>query len=90
MVSMCLPGLDPARPFFEYPPQGNFGKLDSTDAEFVDVIHTCGGLLGFESAIGTADFYPNNGIPPQPGCNSIFKIFGSYLPLTIVLLSLEC
>ncbi|CAH0581293.1 unnamed protein product [Chrysodeixis includens] len=68
-------GLDPARPYFEYPPQEDSGKLDSTDAEFVDVIHTCAGLLGFQEPIGTADFYPNNGIAPQPGCDHILKFF---------------
>lgn len=71
-------GLDPARPYFEYPPQENSGKLDLTDAEYVDVIHTCAGLLGFQEPIGTADFYPNNGIAPQPGCDNIIKFFGTY------------
>ncbi|KAJ8721511.1 hypothetical protein PYW07_002286 [Mythimna separata] len=70
-------GLDPARPFFEFPPQEMFAKLDSSDAEIVDVIHTCAGLLGFEEAIGTVDFYPNAGIAPQPGCEDIVKFFGS-------------
>ncbi|XP_049696506.2 pancreatic triacylglycerol lipase isoform X1 [Helicoverpa armigera] len=68
-------GLDPARPFFEYPPKDDDAKLDSSDANFVDVIHTCGGLLGFEGSIGTADFFPNKGVAPQPGCDNIFKIF---------------
>ncbi|KAG6461123.1 hypothetical protein O3G_MSEX012436 [Manduca sexta] len=70
-----ITGLDPARPLFEYPSRDNTEKLDSTDAKFVDIIHTCGGVLGIESAVGTADFYPNSGIPPQPGCDSIQKIF---------------
>lgn len=71
-------GLDPARPFFELPPQDTFAKLDSSDAKIVDVIHTCAGLLGFEGAIGTVDFYPNAGIAPQPGCEDIVKFFGSF------------
>ncbi|XP_062527507.1 phospholipase A1 [Bombyx mori] len=69
-----ITGLDPARPLFEYPSRDDSEKLDSSDAKFVDVIHTCGGVLGIEAAIGTADFYPNSGIPPQPGCDSIQKI----------------
>ncbi|XP_075974764.1 pancreatic triacylglycerol lipase-like [Anticarsia gemmatalis] len=71
-----ITGLDPARPLFEYPLQeDDLAKLDPSDADFVDVIHTCGGVLGFETDTGTVDFYPNNGIPPQPGCESIQKIF---------------
>ncbi|XP_022814507.1 lipase member H-like [Spodoptera litura] len=71
-----ITGLDPARPFFEFPSHLNDSeKLDSSDADFVDIIHTCGGLLGFLSPIGTADFYPNNGVAPQPGCEDIVKFF---------------
>ncbi|KAJ9598581.1 hypothetical protein L9F63_010710 [Diploptera punctata] len=44
-------------------------RLDSGDASFVEVIHTCGGTLGILEAIGHADFYPNGGTPPQPGCS---------------------
>ncbi|KAH9632336.1 hypothetical protein HF086_010261 [Spodoptera exigua] len=50
-------------------------KLDSSDADFVDIIHTCAGLLGFLTPIGTVDFYPNNGVAPQPGCEDIVKFF---------------
>ena len=47
-------------------------RLDTTDAEFVDVIHTNSGkiYLGEVSmleAIGHVDFYPNGG-QEQPGC----------------------
>lgn len=69
-------GLDPARPLFEFPSFESVEKLDPTDAEFVDVIHTCRGVLGYEAPTGTVDFYPNSGFPPQPGCGSIQKIFG--------------
>ncbi|XP_063822578.1 pancreatic triacylglycerol lipase-like [Ostrinia nubilalis] len=61
-------GLDPALPMFENI-QNQKTRLDYADAKFVDVIHTCGGVLGFWDAIGQADFYPNNGKAPQPGCN---------------------
>lgn len=40
-----------------------------TDAAFVDVIHTDGGIFGFPNPLGHADFYPNGGKPPQPGCS---------------------
>lgn len=43
-------------------------RLDSSDAEFVDVIHTDAGIFGYPTSIGHVDFYPNNGISPQPGC----------------------
>ncbi|XP_034257115.1 pancreatic triacylglycerol lipase-like [Thrips palmi] len=62
-----ITGLDPAMPLFEIFP-GRDGHLDNTDAEFVDVIHTCGGALGFLDNIGHADYYPNGGTPMQPGC----------------------
>ncbi|XP_035775173.1 lipase member H-like [Anopheles albimanus] len=58
-------GLDPAGPlFFSGDPTG---RLASTDADYVEVIHTNGGILGMYDPIGTADFYPNGG-KHQPGC----------------------
>ena len=39
-----LIGLDPAGPFFRLVP--TFARLDPTDAQFVDVIHTDGGIIG--------------------------------------------
>ncbi|XP_014087328.2 pancreatic triacylglycerol lipase [Bactrocera oleae] len=68
-----ITGLDPARPAFE----GNTGPenhLDATDADFVDVIHTCAGILGFKQPIGTVDFYPNGGGAFQPGCKEPMQI----------------
>lgn len=58
-------GLDPASPLF-YMNKPN-GRLDVTDAEYVEVIHTAAGSLGFDKPIGKADFYPNFG-RSQPGC----------------------
>lgn len=75
MFNMVL-GLDPARPFFEIPETSE--KLDITDAEFVDVIHTCSGLLGVFNGVGHADFYPNDGMAPQPGCQGIQGYMGEY------------
>ncbi|XP_048000133.1 pancreatic triacylglycerol lipase-like [Leguminivora glycinivorella] len=67
-------GLDPARPLFEYPKTLKMGLTPSA-AEFVDVIHTCGGTLGIDENGGHVDFYPNGGKSPQPGCDSKFFIF---------------
>ncbi|XP_053680254.1 phospholipase A1-like [Anopheles nili] len=58
-------GLDPAGPLFSSANPGT--RLASTDAEYVEVIHTNGGTLGMYDPIGTADFYPNGG-KHQPGC----------------------
>ncbi|KAL0838687.1 hypothetical protein ABMA28_016757 [Loxostege sticticalis] len=62
-------GLDPAFPIFEvpflYPPEE---RIDSACAAFVDIIHTCGGLMGFVRPIGHLDFYPNSGMLIQPSC----------------------
>lgn len=58
-------GLDPALPFFRY--DDIDGRLADTDATYVEVIHTCGGKLGYLKPIGMASFYPNRG-KSQPGC----------------------
>ncbi|XP_037951555.1 phospholipase A1-like [Teleopsis dalmanni] len=61
-----ITGLDPALPLFE---DGSTNRrLGPTDARFVDIIHTDGGILGNPEAMGHADFYPNGGRPLQPGC----------------------
>nr|CAH0111464.1 unnamed protein product [Daphnia galeata] len=73
IVSGKLPritGLDPAAPGFSV--NDTETRLDTTDADFVDIIHTNSGTLlqGGESMIepiGHADFYPNGG-QRQPGC----------------------
>ncbi|XP_013135871.1 PREDICTED: pancreatic lipase-related protein 2-like [Papilio polytes] len=62
-----ITGLDPALPLFDKLPLKQ--RLDSSDAEFVDIIHTDSGIFGFPGPIGHADFYPNGGKSPQPGCN---------------------
>lgn len=55
--------LDPAGPLFS-----GKDRLLPTDAEIVEVIHTDGGIYGYFNACGTVDFYPNGGVPTQPGC----------------------
>ncbi|XP_055598334.1 pancreatic triacylglycerol lipase-like [Uranotaenia lowii] len=57
-------GLDPALPFFS---GDMIDRIKDTDAEYVEIIHTNGGVLGFMEPIGDADFYPNWG-RIQPGC----------------------
>ncbi|XP_065217269.1 lipase member H-like isoform X2 [Planococcus citri] len=63
-----ITGLDPAGPAFEHVHQLHNNVLDTSDAEFVDIIHTAGGAAGYMQPLGHADFYPNGGVPPQPGC----------------------
>jgi len=60
-----ITGLDPARPLFDVADDAD--RLDPSDADFVDVIHTAGLTLAFLDPIGDADFYPNGGAT-QPGC----------------------
>jgi pimeloyl-ACP methyl ester carboxylesterase len=58
-------GLDPAGlgKFFR-----ERGRLDPTDAKFVQVLHTDQNVLGTPIVSGHQDYYPNNGVGPLPGC----------------------
>ncbi|KAJ8025384.1 Inactive pancreatic lipase-related protein 1 [Holothuria leucospilota] len=63
-----ITGLDPAGPGFDEN-QSIFEKhckLDPTDADFVDVVHT-DGFYGNKFPLGHQDFFPNGGVT-QPGC----------------------
>ncbi|CAH2108218.1 unnamed protein product [Euphydryas editha] len=71
-----ITGLDPARPLFEIPEISADYRLDKSDADFVDILHTCGGVLGYMASYGHADFFPNNGRPMQPGCNGVRQVAG--------------
>lgn len=62
-----ITGLDAAYPL--YMDTDMSGHLAASDANFVDVIHTDGGRLGFPIPLGHADFYPNGGRGRQPGCD---------------------
>lgn len=59
------PGLDPALPGFSTASPGS--RISSEDAQYVEIIHTNGGLLGFAKSIGDSDFHPNGG-KSQNGC----------------------
>lgn len=63
-----ITGLDPASPKFDNVLLPKNERLNESDADFVDVIHTDAGYYGFKTPIGTVDFYPNGG-GLQPGCN---------------------
>lgn len=57
-------GLDPAGPLFSV--RNPEGRLDASDATYVEVIHTNGPTLliagaGIGAPIGDADFWPNGG-----------------------------
>lgn len=69
-----ITGLDAARPSFEILNILGLKGLGKSDAKFVDVIHTSAGFEGYKKAIGHADFYPNGGGPPQPGCEEISNL----------------
>ncbi|XP_025931317.1 lipase member H isoform X4 [Apteryx rowi] len=68
-----ITGLDPAGPLYrgKLPSE----RLDPTDAQFVDVIHSDTDGLGYREALGHIDFYPNGGTD-QPGCPQ--TIFSGY------------
>lgn len=66
-----ITALDPAGPLFH----AFSSRLNSFDANFVDVIHTDSYILGLSKQVGHVDFYPNNGRRPQPGCPLISTLF---------------
>lgn len=62
---MCcvLTGFDPAMPLWGE----SSGRIRSSDAAYVEIIHTNGGYAGLNEPLGHNDFYPNGG-SHQPGC----------------------
>lgn len=83
-----ITGLDPAEPYFQGMPA--HVRLDPTDAELVDVIHTDGkGIFflgyGMSQPCGHLDFYPNDG-KEQPGCDITQA---PLIPLTLIRDGLE-
>ncbi|GFU39331.1 pancreatic triacylglycerol lipase [Nephila pilipes] len=73
-----ITGCDPAEPYFQNMPTSV--RLDPTDADFVDVIHSDATDIlfigfGMSHSVGHVDFFPNNG-RNQPGCKTDkFKSF---------------
>ncbi|XP_058462346.1 pancreatic triacylglycerol lipase-like [Malaya genurostris] len=63
-----ITALDPAGPLFV---SHSVDAVGSSDALFVDAIHTDGLVLGEVFARAHVDFYPNRGIPSQPGCERL-------------------
>ena len=77
-------GLDPAGPNFKDKPKE--GRLDASDAPFVDNIHSNGQDsftvdFGIGSQIGDVDFVPNGG-GIQPGCMNRRKRSRSWVTTT--------
>ncbi|XP_036318936.1 pancreatic lipase-related protein 2 isoform X1 [Rhagoletis pomonella] len=69
-------GLDPAGPLFTLPAVVSTDfRLDPSDAEFVQVLHTSGDTLGTSVKSGHADFYPNGGKAPQRHCQVLLSGF---------------
>ena len=68
--------MDPAYPGFSV--ANTADRLDTTDARFVDVMHTNsetipGGGLSFPVAIGHVDFWPNGGVAQPVGFHATFS-----------------
>lgn len=67
-----ITALDPTgEPFSITTPASD--KLTPDDADFVEVVHTNGGEIGFFNPCGHVDYYPNGG-QTQPGCNATNSI----------------
>lgn len=58
-------GLDPAGPLISVLEKDYC--LDSSDAKYVQVIHTNTAFLGLTTSLGHSDYFPNGG-KKQPGC----------------------
>ncbi|XP_055311609.1 phospholipase A1-like [Sitodiplosis mosellana] len=64
-------GLDPAGPGFTFPfDLGESTRLDPSDAQYVQCVHTSRGTLGTTKDCGHANFIMNGGYI-QPGCFSV-------------------
>jgi pimeloyl-ACP methyl ester carboxylesterase len=88
-----ISGLDPAGPYFEN--TDPVVRLDSSDAQFVDVLHTDGAGtlklgLGLMQPLGHVDFYPNGG-KDQPGCpaNSDKLLSGIFNLATVNIVAID-
>ncbi|XP_052744588.1 inactive pancreatic lipase-related protein 1 [Bicyclus anynana] len=60
-----ITGLDPAGPCFSRLQPAL--RLNRTDADYVDIVHTDAGAYGISEQVGHKDYYPNRGTR-QPDC----------------------
>ncbi|XP_034472928.1 pancreatic triacylglycerol lipase-like isoform X2 [Drosophila innubila] len=66
-----ITALDPAKPLYVTTDLAE--RLDPSDADFIDVIHTDIFIYGLMQPVGHVDFFPNKGVV-QPNCGPIDDI----------------
>lgn len=69
--------LDPAKPGFEGYDASQ--RLSKDDAEEVYILHTDGGVFGYQGSFGAADFFANGGSRVQPGCHAFDDSFKDWI-----------
>lgn len=80
-------GLDPAHPLVTIPMRPTSERLDPSDAQFVQVLHTTSGIAGTPFNIGHQDWYADDGRTPQKGCEPGLIMFD---PTALASVSLLC
>jgi pimeloyl-ACP methyl ester carboxylesterase len=69
--------LDPAGPFFydksKVSLNSNNNRLDKSDAQFVQALHTNTLFFGTSQSVGHQDFFPNGG-NGMPNCTNSFSV----------------